>query len=109
MFSYYISYIKDNPKGYWFRAKLYGWGWTPARWQGWITLLIFVAAVITNSLRFTFDSELASNAMNEFLLETFAMTAVLILVCYIKGEPPRWQWGVPKMYSAPESTPKKQN
>ena len=24
MFKKYINYIEDNPKGYWFKAKLYG-------------------------------------------------------------------------------------
>lgn len=29
-----VEYLKDNPEGYWFKRKLYGWGWTPAKWQG---------------------------------------------------------------------------
>ena len=29
MLKQYIAYLKDNPQGYWFKAKLYGWGWVP--------------------------------------------------------------------------------
>ena len=30
MIKEYIAYLKDNPQGYWFKARLYGWGWAPA-------------------------------------------------------------------------------
>lgn len=33
MFKNYLDYIRDNPHGYWFKRKLYGWGWTPVTWQ----------------------------------------------------------------------------
>ena len=29
MIKEYIAYLKDNPQGYWFKARLYGWGWVP--------------------------------------------------------------------------------
>ena len=28
------EYIRNNPKGYWFKRKLYGWGWFPVKWEG---------------------------------------------------------------------------
>lgn len=28
-----------------------------------------------------------------FLGVTFAATAILVAVCYVKGEPPSWRWG----------------
>jgi hypothetical protein len=34
MFKKYIEYLKDNPQGYWFKRKVWGWGWTPVTWQG---------------------------------------------------------------------------
>ncbi len=27
MIKKYLNYIKDNPEHYWFKAKIYGWGW----------------------------------------------------------------------------------
>ena len=38
-----IAYLKDNPRGYWFKAKLYGWGWVPVKWQGWLGVVIGIA------------------------------------------------------------------
>ncbi|HZX50161.1 MAG TPA: hypothetical protein VFE94_03385 [Candidatus Paceibacterota bacterium] len=35
IFDDYIAYAKDNPKGHWFKRKLFGWGWTPVTRQGW--------------------------------------------------------------------------
>lgn len=42
----YLEYLKDNPEGHWFRAKLYGFGWTPAKWQGWAVTVGFMLALI---------------------------------------------------------------
>ena len=33
MFKNYLDYIRDNPKGYWFKRKPFGYGWTPVKWQ----------------------------------------------------------------------------
>lgn len=30
----YQRYISDNPNGYWFLPKPYGWGWVAATWAG---------------------------------------------------------------------------
>ena len=35
LFKDYLAYVKDNPDHYWF---MYGWGWTPGTWQGWLVL-----------------------------------------------------------------------
>jgi len=29
-------------KPLWFKAKQYGWGWYPARWQGWLIVIGFI-------------------------------------------------------------------
>ena len=26
----------------WFRRKTFGWGWTPAGWEGWLATLLFI-------------------------------------------------------------------
>jgi hypothetical protein len=37
---------EDEPK-HWFRVKRYGGGWgIPGTWQGWVVLLLWVAAFI---------------------------------------------------------------
>ncbi len=50
MIKEYIAYLKDNPQGYWFKRKLYGWGWTPAKWQGWVVVLAFVIFLLGSAL-----------------------------------------------------------
>lgn len=96
MCSRYLEYIKDNPQGYWFKAKLYGWGWVPATWQGWAVLLLFVLLMVLDFLRIDAGSHSASDTLVAFVPQTFLLAFLLLLVCYAKGEKPRWQWGLPK-------------
>lgn len=95
MFEEQIAYLKDNPKGYWFKAKLYGWGWVPVKWQGWAVIAAYVAAVFL--FAFTIDeSSPVQEVVFTFLLPVALLTIALIRICYAKGEKPRWQWGPPK-------------
>jgi hypothetical protein len=72
---------------YWFLAKRYGWGWgLPVTWQGWLATIIYVVAlVITISLLSTQIIALSIALVIE--------SGLMILVCYLKGEPPSWNWG----------------
>ena len=72
----------------WFPAKRYGWGWgIPVRWQGWAVLVGWIVLLLLG----------VSWARPEHpvLHVVFALTmgAVLIAICYAKGERPRWRWG----------------
>jgi|SRR3989338_10071014 len=96
MIQEYIRYIKDNPDKYWFKAKLYGWGWTPARWQGWVVLATYIAVIIVPSIVFADRIEGGGEFVRWFPPLIFIATAILIGICYKKGEKPRWQWGLPK-------------
>ncbi len=84
-----FNYYKDNPKGYWFKRKLYGWGWVPVRWQGW--LVIIISAAIFGAGIYIGETDDAPGAA---LLGLLAMIAILIFFGYWKGEKPRWQWGL---------------
>lgn len=96
MLKKYIQYLNDNPKNHWFKAKIYGWGWVPVKWQGWATILVYVILeifIITFST-FILDQNPTNNeAFLVFILPVVLLTLALILVCYKKGEKPRWQWG----------------
>lgn len=74
---------------YWFRAKRYGWGWgLPTRWQGWAVLLVYFA-LIGATVRFAPpDHHRAA-----FIALVVLYSLVLVAVCWLKGEPPRWRWG----------------
>jgi len=88
----YIQYLQDNPKGYWFKRKLYGWGWAPARTQGWVILLAYVGGVVFFAAKAD-DGMLLAEANREVMVPILILTTLLIVVCYLKGEKPKWQWG----------------
>lgn len=93
-FSQHIKYLKDNPEGYWFKAKLYGWGWTPITWQGWAVLLVYIF-FITLFARNSDETSSIREGIFTFILPTVLLSFALIWICYKKGEKPRWQWGPP--------------
>lgn len=71
----------------WFPMKTYGWGWGfPCRWQGWVVLAGFVGAMIAGS-------PLVGKAPFAYVGYGFSLLGVLIVICWIKGERPRWRWG----------------
>jgi hypothetical protein len=79
----------SDQRKYWFPAKRYGWGWgVPTSWQGWTVLVLFFALVLLGVFVL-----LPSRGPLVFLLYSAILCAVLILVCWAKGEPPRWRWG----------------
>jgi hypothetical protein len=74
---------------YWFPAKQYGWGWGfPNCWQGWVTLGIYACCMVGGT--FLFDPK--ANPIAYLSLVSVASVA-LVVVCYLKGEPPSWRWG----------------
>jgi len=71
----------------WFAAKTYGWGWGfPTRWQGWVVMAAFLAAIIVGS-------PLVKKGPLVFVAYCVGLGAVLLGICYWKGETPRWRWG----------------
>jgi hypothetical protein len=95
MIKKYIAYLQDNPQGFWFKRKLYGWGWVPATWQGWSVIVAYVMSIL--ALAFTVDNNLSmQEVILPFVLPALLLTLLLILICYKKGEKPRWQWGTKK-------------
>jgi hypothetical protein len=78
----------SNRGGYWFPAKRYGWGWgPPITWQGWAVVVGWTALLIVGVLR------LRAQQVASILAYVLVMTLVLMAICYVKGEPPRWRWG----------------
>lgn len=84
-----MSTSNESKKHYWFPAKRYGLGWGfPSAWQGWLILLIYLGAISFSAYVFSPSSKTTS-----FLLATIAISVTLIVICWIKGEPPKWRWG----------------
>lgn len=99
MIKEYIAYLKDNPKDYWFKRKLYGWGWVPVRWQGWCVIFLYILLILSLVLireeAIPGNPDSGSNFLT-FALPIIVLTILLVVVAYKKGEKPRWQWGKPK-------------
>jgi hypothetical protein len=91
----YIKYLKDNPKGYWFKRKLYGWGWTPVTWQGWVVIIFYVALVCAFAFTVN-ETSPKEEVLFTAILPITLLTITLIRICYRKGEKPGWVWGLPK-------------
>ena len=72
----------------WFAAKRYGWGWgLPVAWQGWVVLAVWLGVVVAGA------SFLAGRHWGGFAIFMALMAALLVGICYAKGESPRWRWG----------------
>jgi hypothetical protein len=93
----YIDYLKDNPKKYWFKRRWYGWGWVPAKPEGWFVILSFIGILLLNGVYFASKISPNGNASNTDLILFFGIMIISIIllftVCYKKGEKPRWSWG----------------
>lgn len=82
-------------KKLWFKARKYGWGWTPITWQGWMLVVGYVVLVtaLAISLLPHAGEELGVVYITTFGLFLVSLTSFLIGISYRKGEPPSWQWG----------------
>ena len=82
----------DDDRDIWFPAKRYGWGWgPPVKWQGWAALFVYIAVITIAVLKFPPSHDLVA-----FLAVVLLATLAFILVCWWKGEPPKWRWGEKK-------------
>jgi len=78
-----------DDKKYWFHAKRYGWGWgLPAAWQGWVVLIVYLILMLGGI-------PLIHKSMGAgiYLAYAFWLTVLFVVICWLKGEPPRWRWG----------------
>lgn len=71
----------------WFPAKRYGYGWgLPSRWHGWVVFFAYFTALFGGV-------GMAGTDPAWFVAYVLVLSAVLLAVCWWKGEPPRWRWG----------------
>jgi hypothetical protein len=80
----------------WFRAKRYGWGWTPVTIQGWLVVAAFAAATTVDTVVFIRrirGGDDIRSTMVVFILWLAFLTGALITICWKTGERPRWRWG----------------
>ncbi len=92
LFTEYAEYLKDNPQGYWFKSKLYGIGWIPARREGWAVLavyLLFVLGLATLAPKVVSEAQ----AITHVIAPIFGATILFLVITWKTGEPLRWHWG----------------
>lgn len=85
MMRLYEQHSDDNPKGVWFKKRLYGLGWIPVKWQGLLVVVLYAAGIAY----FFEKSDKVSNSVNEtlinFAIPFIVLTTILAIVCRIKG------------------------
>ena len=74
---------------YWFPAKRFGWGWgLPNCWQGWVVYIGFFGLIVAGTwILPPRESPLA------YAGAVVVLSIALFVICWMKGEPPRWRWG----------------
>ena len=77
--------MSDDPE--WFAPKRYGWGATPATWQGWALTLGFVGILILLARKFAHRPILLFAAM------TPVVVAFLVICARTTKGGWRWRWG----------------
>lgn len=74
---------------YWFPAKRYGWGWgLPGAWQGRIVLVAYFVLLAAGAYVL-----LPTQGRVTFVVYALGLSAALVGVCLVKGEPPGWRAG----------------
>lgn len=99
MLKKYLDYLRNNPSHYWFKRKVWGWGWIPVTWQGWLLTFAYVAfitlLVSTREESIPGNPDSGSNFL-VFGLPFLLLTALFVYIAHKKGERPKWQWGLLK-------------
>ncbi len=80
-------------KKLWFRRKRYGWGWYPISWEGWLIIVVYILALVSNFTTIDATQHSNSDTLINFAPRFIILTLILILICYKKGEKPKWSWG----------------
>lgn len=82
--------MASRPKQkYWFPTKRFGWGWgLPITWQGWSVFVAFLALLPAGHFLLPRRGILIT-----YPAYIIALGFVLVGICWMKGQPPRWRWG----------------
>ena len=78
-------------KTLWFKRKRYGYGLSPATWEGWLSLTVYIVLIIVDLVITRHINTPASIITGTVIL--VALTIGLVALSLFKGESMRWQWG----------------
>ncbi len=74
----------------WFRTKVYGWGWIPCSWEGWVVIFAFILFLVRDFLRIDENSLSASDTLRPFIGHMVIAILVLVAISYWKGDRAKW-------------------
>ena len=92
----YCDYLKDNPEGYWFKRKPFGWGWTPANWKGFAVTGLFVLIILVLAMRIPATAAIEV-VIKEVVIPIVVLSIILIFIAWRTGEKPKWLWHIPEV------------
>lgn len=89
--------MKNKIKKYWFKRRLYGFGWTPTCWQGWATVAVFLIIFVVGK-KMLIDNQVIKFLDGETIYSVVLTIAIicLVVVSLYKGPKPKWRWGKSK-------------
>ena len=75
--------MSKKKKDVWFPAKKYGVGWgLPVTWQGWVVFILYMVMITVPSFMVTGSSW----GKFFFVFYCILLTALLVFICWKKGE-----------------------
>ena len=80
----YTKYMKEK---YWFRVHKLRFGWAPNTWKGWMVVIVYLVVVVYTFFQVDSQSHSVSDTLYGFVPKLFALSALLIIITYLKGEP----------------------
>lgn len=80
----------------WFKARSYGWGWTPISVEGWIVVIVSLLLILGGVAMFVYQVSRGADprlAIILFMIWNGLLCGAVVAVCRATGETPRWRWG----------------
>jgi hypothetical protein len=80
----------------WFKARRYGWGWTPVTIEGWTVVVVSLVLAIAVTALFVHEIGAGANPRRAgllFVLWNAVLSGAVTAIAWVTGEPPRWRWG----------------
>jgi len=97
-----------DPLPLWFKARRYGWGWTPCSLEGWFVTIVSAVALLAGDLMLVLVANGSGAVLWRYGLlphisaPGWAATVIgwngvvlvpTLWICWKHGERPRWRWG----------------
>ena len=79
---------------YWFKRRRFGLGWTPVTREGWLTLGVYLAAILGGAISLgAFTRDPPGWTVVVYLVVVLLLTIAFFMIALRKGPKPKWRWG----------------